>query len=98
MLPKPADLHKRARFYREAASHASGDDTKRSLAAYGLALEQIADSMLLDEDGTKTELHERQLADSEKLVAAFSINAAEMNSQISAWRTKAEELRATAEN
>ena len=110
MLPTPVELREQSRLFRKAANAALNLATKRRLAAYALAVAQIAEKIERDEvsgepvQGIKAEHYQRLLAhaldDGRRQVEAppkeprGDPNA---QRQVARWRQRAEELRSTAD-
>ena len=110
MLPTPVELREQSRVFRKAANAALNLATKRRLAAYALAVAQIAEKIERDEvsgepvQGIKAEHYQSLLAqaldDARRQVEAppkeprVDLKA---QGQVARWRQRAEELRATAD-
>lgn len=103
MLPTPETLREQSLRFRDAARRAIDEETKRRLATDALILAQIAEAIEREGVvGANTEKYERLLAmvlDSDAIRAPTAVRqvGADMNSQISTWRMRAEELRSTAD-
>ena len=112
MLPSPAELCERSRFYLEAARDAVDAATKRRFAACAFVLAQVAEAIERDKQGADANGAglARVIADALAAVReapsdepqAGAIAAEEgpiskKRANIRAWRLRAEELRATAE-
>jgi hypothetical protein len=108
VLPTVNELREESRRYLEAARLAEGDDTKRQLAAYALAIAQIAEALERD-SGRLPEataeryerLLDRALGESARKTVGELLRrrsaAAVGREQIRRWRTQAEELRTAAD-
>jgi hypothetical protein len=110
MLPTPVELREQSRLFRKAANEALNLATKRRLAAYALAVAQIAEKIERDElsgepvQGIKAEHYKRLLAhaldEGRRQVEAQPKRPridSKAQRQILAWRARAEELRTTAD-
>ncbi len=110
MLPTPVELREQSRLFREAANEVLNLATKRRLAAYALAVAQIAEKIERDElagapvHGSEAEHYKRLLAqaldEGRRQVEAqptrphIDLGA---QRQVAQWRMRAEELRTTAD-
>jgi hypothetical protein len=110
MLPTPVELREQSRLFRKAANEALNLATKRRLAAYALAVAQIAEKIERDGpagepvQGIKAEHYKRLLAqaldDGRRQVEAQPNGPRvdlKAQRQIARWRMRAEELRTTAD-
>jgi hypothetical protein len=110
MLPTPAELREQSRLFRKAANEAIDLAVKRRLAAYALAVAQIAEKIERDEalgtplQGVKAEHYQRLLAhaldEGRRQVEAQPKEPRrdpKAQRQIAAWRLRAEELHTTAD-
>jgi hypothetical protein len=110
MLPTPVELREQSRLFRKAANGAVNLAAKRRLAAYALAVAQIAEKIERDQvpgepvPAIKAEHYQRLLAealdDGRRQVETqpkeprLGLTA---QRQIARWRLRAEELRTTAD-
>ncbi|HUJ97183.1 MAG TPA: hypothetical protein VLV85_03005 [Stellaceae bacterium] len=110
MLPTPIELREQSRLFRKAANEALNLATKRRLAAYALAVAQIAEKLERDEPsgaplpGLKAEHYKHLLAhalDEGRRQVEAQPNEPRVDPKaqrrIRAWRLRAEELRTTAD-
>jgi hypothetical protein len=110
MLPTPVELREQSRLLRKAANAAFNLATKRRLAAYALAVAQIAEEIERDEvsgepvQGIKAEHYQRLLAQAlddgrRQVEAPPKAPRVDPNAQrqVARWRQRAEELRSTAD-
>ena len=110
MLPTPVELREQSRLFRKAANAALNLATKRRLAAYALAVAQIAEKIERDEDagepvqGVKAEHYQRLLAqalDERRRQVEAQPQEPRVDRtaqrQVARWRLRAEELRTTAD-
>ncbi|HEV2546995.1 MAG TPA: hypothetical protein VGU20_06645 [Stellaceae bacterium] len=114
MLPSPAELRELAERIRAAVSHAPTDEMKQSLAAYAFRLAQVAEQLERADITIDTLVRRANIDRYQRLLAGAldertrrtveallgQENTARDNErrQIEAWRTRAEELRAAADN
>jgi hypothetical protein len=107
MLPTPAELRERAQRYREAAQRAANAKTKRQLAVFAFALARVAAALERGAEIPSAKLVQyRRLVEvamgdrTERVVKALTGGERtneEQRRQIEAWRLRAEELRAIAD-
>lgn len=110
MLPTPVELREQSRLFRKAANAALNLATKRRLAAYALAVAQIAEKIEREEpsgapvQGMKAEYYQRLLAQAldegrRQLEVQPKEPRADLKAQrqVTRWRLRAEELRTTAD-
>lgn len=108
MLPTSAELRERSKRYREAARAAADVAVKRTLAAHGLTLAQLAEAIEREGvamQGDRAERYMRLFAkvSGGKMPEAVQTApggqrvAPDACSRIKAWRRRAEELRTTAD-
>lgn len=108
MLPTINELREESRRYLEAARLAEGDDTRRQLASYALAIAQVAEA--LERDGGRSReatadhyerLLDRALGESARKIVHELLRrrggTADAPEQIRRWRMQAEELRTAAD-
>jgi hypothetical protein len=111
MLPSPAELRERSRFYIEASDDATDPKTKQRLAACAFVLAQVAESIERDEQAANANAPQlaRAIADALDTARGAPPEVARADeakeraisqerSRIRAWRMRAAELRATADN
>jgi hypothetical protein len=110
MPPTPTELREQSHIFREAARKAATPDLKRRLARYALSLALAAEAV--ERGGQVPDDMLAELGDQERLIAEALNDGAPvppsrpsgrktapgMPSQITAWRRRAEELRATADS
>jgi hypothetical protein len=110
MLPTLVELREQSRLLRKAAHDALNLATKRRLAAYALAVAQIAEKIERDEvsgepvQGIKAEHYQRLLAQAldegrRQVEAQTKEPRVDLKAQrqVARWRLRAEELRTTAD-
>jgi hypothetical protein len=110
MLPTPVELREQSRLFRKAADEAVNLATKRRLAAYALAVAQIAEKIEREEvpgepmPGIRAEHYQRLLAKAldegrRQVAAQPKERRADPTAQrqVARWRARAEELRTTAD-
>ena len=113
MLPTPADLRELSERLQEAVPKAPTSEIKQSLAGHAFRLAQVAEQLERDagldpyvatlnakryEDLIGQALDEVTRRTAEKLLAENNAELDKQRSQIRAWRMRAQELRATADN
>jgi hypothetical protein len=102
MLPTPGELREHSRHYREAARRCDDPAAKRRLAAYALALAQLAEAIEREGETPRKESvdhYEHLLAEAQQIVNQLPSTppAVSERRQIEAWRKRAEELRTIAD-
>jgi hypothetical protein len=113
MLPSAAELRELSERIREAVPKAPSEEAKQLLAGHAFRLAQVAEQLERENDDDRfvrranIERYERLLADAldprtrstvEALLAQENAAQGQRRRQIEAWRSRAVELRATADN
>jgi hypothetical protein len=102
----PAEMREQSRRYREAARNAVDVATKRALAEKALALAQLAEAIEREGESDRTAKIERYARLLSEVLSERSLHIHEpldhrelttAQREIKAWRMRAEELRATAD-
>jgi hypothetical protein len=104
--PTPAEMREQSRRYREAARNAVDVATKRRLAGKALALAQLAEAIEREGESDRNAKIERYARLLSEVLSERSLRIHEpldhrelttAQREIKAWRMRAEELRATAD-
>jgi hypothetical protein len=103
MLPTTVELREQSRRYQEAARTTLGVEAQHQLAACALALAQIAEQIEREGEVFATRLNDLLAALDEDVRRVVEMLLSELETQrvtrsrVSAWRTRAEELRTIAD-